>query len=49
MNDMEKLKLLSSVSQIEAGEDGCRTVNHTRLDGIILTHVAVPNGKKKSY
>ena len=42
---MEKLKLLSSASQIEAGEDGCRTVNRARLDGIVLTHAALPNGK----
>jgi predicted DNA-binding helix-hairpin-helix protein len=45
MNNMEKLKLLSSASQIEAGEDGCRTVNRARLDGIVLTHAALPNGK----
>jgi len=42
---MEKLKLLSSASQIEAGEDGCRTANRGRLDGIVLTHAALPNGK----
>ena len=42
---MEKLKLLSSASQIEAGEDGCRTANRTRMDGIILTHAVLPNGK----
>jgi len=45
MNNMEKLKLLSSASQIEAGEDGCRTVNRAWLDGIVLTHAALPNGK----
>ena len=45
MNNMEKLKLLSSASQIETGEDGCRTVNRARLDGIVLTHAALPNGK----
>ena len=42
---MEKLKLLSSASQIEAGEDGCRTAHRGRLDGIVLTHAALPNGK----
>lgn len=45
MNNMEKLKLLSSASQVEAGEDGCRIDNRTRLDGIILTHAVLPNGK----
>jgi predicted DNA-binding helix-hairpin-helix protein len=45
MDNMEKLKLLSSASQIEAGEDGCRIANRTRLDGIILTHASLPNGK----
>jgi len=45
MNNMEKLKLLSSASQIEAGEDGCQTAPRSRLDGIILTHAALPNGK----
>lgn len=43
---MEKLKLLSSASQNEAGEDGCRTAQGSRMDGIILTHAALPNGKK---
>ena len=45
MNNMEKLKLLSSASQVEAGEDGCRIDNRTQLDGIILTHAVLPNGK----
>lgn len=42
---MQKLRLLSSVSQVEAGEDGCRSSSHGRLDGIILTHAVMPNGK----
>ena len=42
---MEKLRLLSQASQNEAGEDGCRSVQGSSLDGIILTHAALPNGK----
>ena len=42
---MEKLKLLSSASQNEAGEDGCRAAQSSSMDGIILTHAALPNGK----
>jgi len=42
---MEKLRLLSSASQVETGEDGCRTAKHGRLDGIVLTHATLPNGK----
>ncbi len=45
MDNLEKLKLLSSASQIEACEDGCRAANHARLDGIILTQAKLPNGK----
>ena len=45
MDDMHKLKLLSSASSVEAGEDGCRKENNARLDGIILTHAVMPNDK----
>lgn len=45
MENMEKLRLLSSASSIEAGEDGCRTASLSRMNGIILTHAALPNGK----
>jgi predicted DNA-binding helix-hairpin-helix protein len=45
MESMQKLELLSSASQNEAGEDGCRTVGGSRMDGIVLTHAALPNGK----
>ena len=45
MDNVEKLRLLSSASQVEAGEDGCRTAKRGRLDGIVLTHAALPNGK----
>ena len=42
---MQKLRLLSSASQNEVGEDGCRSAQGSRMDGIILTHAALPNGK----
>jgi hypothetical protein len=34
MNNMEKLKLLSSASQIEAGEDGCNPIEITAYFGV---------------
>jgi len=37
--------MLSSASQIEADEDGCRTAKRGRLDGIVVTHAALSNGK----
>jgi predicted DNA-binding helix-hairpin-helix protein len=45
MDKLAKLRLLSSASKTEAGEDGCRLQSKKRPDGIILTHAVLPNGK----
>ncbi len=42
---MEKLKVLSHASQIEAGEDGCRYADKHPSDGIVLTKAKLPNGR----
>ncbi|MDK2981225.1 MAG: hypothetical protein PWQ55_1572 [Chloroflexota bacterium] len=47
MENLQKLKLLSTASQLEAGEDGCRlaaTDNQNR-HGIVVTDARLPNGK----
>lgn len=45
MDRLQKLKLLSSASQIEAGEDGCRLATKPNSMGIVLTGAKLPNGK----
>jgi len=45
MDSIEKLKLLSSASEVEAGEDGCQFKHKGKLDEIILTHAMLPNGR----
>ncbi len=45
MDDLQKLKLLSTASQMEAGEDGCRQANGVCKNGIVLTQARLPNGK----
>ena len=45
MDDLNKLKLLSSASQIEAGEDGCRLPAEEHKTGIVLTKAMLPNGQ----
>lgn len=45
VDKFQKLKLLSSASQIEAGEDGCRLTSKKTTKGIVLTKAMLPNGK----
>ncbi len=45
MDEMEKLKVLSSASQIEAGEEGCRLSKNHPTKGIVLTKAKLPNGR----
>jgi predicted DNA-binding helix-hairpin-helix protein len=46
MEDYKKLSALSSTSSIEKGEDGHNIRQNGCLDGIILTHATLPNGKQ---
>jgi len=47
VENLQKLKLLSSASQLEAGEDGCRlgAANPNTRHGIVVTDARLPNGK----
>jgi predicted DNA-binding helix-hairpin-helix protein len=47
VDDLQKLKLLSSASLLEAGEDGCRraAANPDADKGIVVTDARLPNGK----
>jgi predicted DNA-binding helix-hairpin-helix protein len=47
VDDLQKLKLLSSASLLEAGEDGCRqAAAHPDVHkGIVVTDARLPNGK----
>ncbi len=49
MDELQKLKLLSSASLLEAGEDGCRQAaadpNPNAHKGIVVTDACLPNGK----
>ncbi len=46
MEPIEKLRLLSSASETEKGEDGFCSQRDGSLRGIILTHAALPNGHR---
>jgi len=45
VDSIKKLCELSSASQIEAGEEGCRQASLQKTDRIVLTRALLPNGR----
>jgi len=43
---MNKLRLLSAEAAVESVEDGCVKAGKGHLEGIIVSHASLPNGKR---
>ena len=48
VEDFNKLQLLSSASEIDAGEEGCRLQAKKNKMGIVVTKAVLPNGRTTS-
>lgn len=46
MDTLEKMHLLCDDASVEAAEDGCAHSHKSPLDGIVISHATLPNGRR---